>query len=146
MEIPPDTSHRIFEKEFKRGAVLSTIMRFREGSSKKKYLIVLNNQPADSETLLFMTTSKTDFFQKHPYISDHIKIEANALPIFPLLTIIDCRQVYYIRKAELKTKFQNGILSFEGVLSTQIMAKIDQVVAESRLISPRDRILILGWQ
>ena len=146
MEIPPDTSHRIFEKEFKRGVVLSTIMRFREGASKKKYLIVLNNQSSDLETLLFLTTSKADFFLKHPHILDHIKIEANAFPIFPLLTIIDCRQVHSIPRAELKTKFQNGILSFEGLLSSKIMTQIDQIVAESRLISPRDRILILGWQ
>ncbi len=146
MEIPPDTSHRIFEIEFKRGAVLSTVMRFREGSPKKKYLIVLNNQPSDSESLLFLTTSKIEFFQKHPQVSDQIKIEANASAIFSLPTIIDCRQVYSILRAELKTKFRNGILSFEGVLSAEIMTKIDQVVAESRLISPRDRILILGWQ
>lgn len=145
MEIPPDTSHKIFEKEFKRGVVLSTVMQFQD-LSKKKHLIVLNNQPADSETLLFLTTSKTDFFLKHPHISDHIKIEASVLQFFPLLTVIDCRQVHYIPRAELKKKFQNGILNFEGVLSVEIMAQIDQVVAQSRLISPRDRILILGWQ
>ena len=146
MEIPPDTSHKIFEKEFKRGVVLSTVMRFRDGQSKKKYLIVINNQPSDSETLYFLTTSKVDFFFKHPHILDRVKIEANALPFFPLLTIIDCRQVYYISREELKTKFQKGILIFEGILPVVVMAQIDQIVAQSRLISPRDRILILGWQ
>ena len=93
MQISPESLDKLFEKCFERGCVLATELHFSGGTSKKKYLIVLNQNPQDSETLLFLTTSKIEFFKKHPAFKDHVVINAGQLPYFPLETVINCHGV-----------------------------------------------------
>ena len=146
MHVPPEVADKFFEKDFNRGAVLATEMFFSDGTTRKKYLVVLNQHPADSETLLFLTTSKVDFYEKHSGLLDCIKVEVGTLPFFPLVTIINCRQVQPMPRAELKKRFREGKLIFLGNLPQNILEKIDQIVAASRLISVRHKKAILGWK
>lgn len=145
MKIPPHVADGVFEKELARGAILVTEMRFRQGESKWKYIIILNQRPTESPTLLFLTTSQIDFYDRYPSV-DHIRIEANRLPCFRRTTVIDCREVVSIARSELKKKFQEGVLKFSGHLPSGVMEQIDQIVARSRLISLRHKKAILGWQ
>lgn len=101
MDIPRHVSDEVFEREFKRGIVIRTELRFKQGQTKSKYLIVLNRNPAESDTLLFMTTSKTEFYDKYPHV-DHLRIRPSETPFFKLETIIDCRQIYEFSRNELK--------------------------------------------
>lgn len=144
MEIPPNISDATFEKEFVRGAILSTQMAFASGATKRKFLVVLNRQSADSESLLFLTTSQIVFYKKHPWV-DRIQIPAGSLSCFPLETVIDCREVYTLLRLDLKKRYQQGALGFAGHLPSEIVERIDQIVAASRFISPRHKKTILGW-
>ena len=144
MHVSPDVLDKLFEKCFQRGAVLATEMHFHTGISKKKYLIVLNQNPADAETLLFLTTSKIEFFKRSPSFKDHIIIDAGLLPFFPLDTAINCHGVQCMGRAELKRKYQDRKLEIAGNLPAEIMTRIDQIVAISRNISPRHKKIILG--
>ena len=40
----------------------------------EKYLVILNENPAESETLLFLTTSQLEFFKKHPTFKDSLSV------------------------------------------------------------------------
>lgn len=87
MDLPSHITDEIFGKEFKRGAILSTEMVFpKTGERKREYIIILNQNPAEAETLLFLTTSKTAYYDKHP-MADHIRIAVGTMPSFPLETM-----------------------------------------------------------
>ena len=144
MEVPSQAADHIFEAELVRGSVLRTEMQFPNGMKKPKYIIVLNKIPADSTTLLFLTTSQVDFYDRHPKV-DHIRIQANSLPCFPKETIIDCREVWPMDRVILKKRYQQGTLKFDAVLPAAHMEQIDRLVASSRFISLRYKKLILGW-
>ena len=119
-------------------------MHFHSGVTKKKYLIVLNQNPADSETLLFLTTSQVDFFKKNPSFKDHIIINAGVVPFFPLETVINCNGVQCMGRAELKKRYREKKLDIVGNLPKEIIEKIDKIVSVSRYISPRHKKAILG--
>ena len=82
MEVPSRVADEIFEKALARGVVLITEMRFSSGTRKLKYLVTLNKHPTDSTTLLFLTTSQTDYYDRFPHV-DHIRIKPKMLPFFP---------------------------------------------------------------
>jgi len=144
MELPEHLVGQAFDKQFTRGAIFYTEVQF--GSErKKKYLVVLNNHPNDSRTLIFLSTSKTGFYERHPHV-EHVRIAAGQIPCFPLETIIDCRTVYDFDRRELKVRFQQRLLSFAGNMPADIMQKIDQLIAASRFISQAHKKAILGWK
>ncbi len=144
MEVSSKASDQVFEKEFARGVVLITEMRFPSGTQKLKYIVVLNHHPADSTTLLFLTTSQTDYYDRFPYV-DHIRIKPNTVAFFPKETVLDCREVLSMERADLKRRYQEVALKFVGVLPQEYMDQIDQLVASSRFISRRHKKMILGY-
>ena len=146
MHVSPDVLDKLFEKYFVRGAVLATEMHFHSGVSKKKYLVVLNENPAESETLLFLTTSQLEFFKKHPAFKDHIIIKAGTVSFFSLETVINCNGVQCMGRIELKKRYQEKKLDIVGNLPAEIMEKINGIVASSRQISLRHKKIILGWK
>lgn len=145
VDIPHRVSDEVFEREFRRGLVIRTELRFKQGQTKSKYLIVLNKNPAKSDTLLFMTTSKTEFYDKYPHV-DHLRIKPIEVPFFELETIIDCRQVHEFSRAELKRRYREGVLAVAGTLPIEKMNQIDQLVAQSRFVSLAHKKVILGWK
>lgn len=142
MHVSPEDLDKLFEKYFKRGVVLATEIHFYSGVSKKKYLIALNQNAQDSESLLFLTTSKVDFFKRHPSFKDHISISAGQLPYFPLETVIDCHGVQCMGRG----RYRERKLDIVGDLPKEILEQIDQIVAASRYISLRHKKDILGWK
>ena len=144
MEVPAQAADHVFEKEFVRGAVLLTEMQFPNGTKKSKYIIVLNKTPADSATLLFLTTSQTDFYNRHQGL-DHVRLQANSLSCFPKETIIDCRKIWPMDRVSLKKRYQQGTLKFVGLLPQNYVEQIDRLVTSSRFISLRHKKAILGW-
>ncbi|MDP3722760.1 MAG: hypothetical protein Q8R91_04600 [Candidatus Omnitrophota bacterium] len=109
-----------------------------------KYLVVLNKHPADSPTLLFLTTSQVKYYDLFPHI-DHIRIKPNTLAFFPKETILDCREVLSMERADLKRRYQEAALKVVGVLPQDYLDQIDRLVASSRFISMRHKKMILGW-
>ena len=143
MEVSSKASDQIFEKEFARGVVLITEMRFPSGAQKLKYLVVLNHHPADSTTLLFLTTSQIGYYDRFPHV-DHIRIKPNTLAFFPKETVLDCREVLSMAREDLKRRYQEATLKFVGALPKEYMDQIDRLVALSRVISRRHKKMILG--
>ena len=144
MEVSSKAADQIFEKEFVRGGVLITEMRFPSGARKLKYIVVLNKNPAESPTLLFLTTSQTDYYDRFPHV-DHIRIQQNVVPFFPKETVLDCREVFAMDRADLKRRYREAALKFVGVLPQEYMDQVDKVVAASRTIAIRYKKQILGW-
>ena len=144
MEVSFKAADQVFEKEFARGVVLITEMQFPSGTRKLKYIVLLNKNPADLTTLLFLTTSQTDYYDRFPHL-DHIRIKPNALPFFPKETILDCREVFSMQREDLKRRYQETALKFIGTLPQDYIDQIDRLVASSRSISKRHKKIILGW-
>ena len=144
MEVSSKAVDRVFEKEFVRGGVLITEMQFPSGTRKLKYLVVLNKNPTDLPTLLFLTTSQTDYFDRFPHV-DHIRIKPNVLSFFPKETILDCREVFAMGREDLKRRYREAALKFAGVLPQEYMDQVDKIVAASRTIAIRYKKQILGW-
>lgn len=144
MEVPSKAADQVFEKEFVRGGVLITEMRFPSGTRKLKYIVVLNKNPADSPIVLFLTTSQTDYYDRFPHV-DHIRIKPNMLSFFPKETILDCREVFAIDREDLKRRYREAALKFVGVLPQEYLDQVDKIVAASRTIAIRYKKQILGW-
>ncbi len=137
---------KLFERLLKRGSVLLTQMHFSDGTSKRKYLIVLNQNPSEPETLLFLTTSKVDFYDQNPSFREHVRIKAGACALFSLETVINCRSIQSMPRAALKGRYMEKVLDIVGDLPPMIMAEIDAIVTTSRFIMPRHKKAILGWK
>ena len=146
MRISPADLEKLFERLFKRGAVIFTQMYFSDGTSKRKYLIVLNHDPAEPETLLFLTTSKVGFYEQNPSFREHIKIKAGVCDFFASETVINCRGVQSMPRAMLKKRYLEKKLNIVGELPSEIMGEIDKIVTVSRFIMPRHKKAILGWK
>ena len=108
-----------------------------------KYIVVLNKHSADSTTVLFLTTSQTDYYDRFPHV-DHIRIKPNTFTFFPKETVLDCREVFSMERKDLKRRYQEAALKFVGALSQECMDQIDRLVASSRFISRRHKKMILG--
>lgn len=145
VKVPNGICDDVFDKEFKRGSVIRTRIRFSSGTERHKFFIILNRNPQKDPTLIFLTTSKTDFFNKYPnYNKDIIRILPGELSYFTKETIIDCRVVYKISREDLKSNFRNNILGFIGELPSDKLQSIDRIVEQSFFISKEDKDIILG--
>ena len=144
MDVSLSHLDKLFEKFFDRGAVLATQIHLHSGVSKTKYLIILNRNPADSETVFFLTTSNPDFYDRHPEFKDYIRLAAKQFPFFPVETIINCRGVHSMARSELKRRYLARELEIVGALTTDLLKQIDQIVTESQYISPRHKKVILS--
>jgi len=135
----------IFERELKQGSVLRTKIQFADGTERNKFLIILNQDPATDPTLFFLTTSRLDFYQKHPnFNKDIICIKAGQLSFFPKETIIDCRNVNKKYRVDLKENFRKGVLVFAGSLPEETVEEMKRIIAQSFFIAKRDKDMILG--
>ena len=143
MDVPAQHLDRAFDEALIRGAVLRTDVQFTSGT-KPKYLIVLNHDPHDADSLVFLTTSHVAFYDKHPQV-DHIRVRAGELSCFPVETVINCREVEVFSRAALKVKYRRQLLDFRGQLPQPLLDNIDRFVVNSRVIPLRFKRLIMGW-
>ena len=144
MKIPPEFSNQAFEAAFKRSSVIKTKQHLSSGIEKDKFLIILNKCTHDEETFVFLSTTQLEFYERNPhFLKDCLKIEANKLEFFPRDTIINCREVQTVQRSDLKKRYQEGLLKFEGELLKEMMDEIDRIVASSRFLSPYQKNIIL---
>ena len=146
VNIPPEIYKSISEIKLKRGDVIKTVIKFRNDDIERPKFFILVSQNVKAECLLFViTTSKIEFFNNNPQFShDILRIAANQLFFFPKETIIDCRHPHPITKKELLKNFQERKLEFSGNLSPLYLKRIDEIIRNSRYISPKTKKLILG--
>ncbi|MFH1441949.1 MAG: hypothetical protein ABIH18_07930 [Candidatus Omnitrophota bacterium] len=145
IKLPSDISDPHFDQQFKRGVVIKTPIRFKDGKEKYKYIIILNYDISKDPVVFVLTTSQLEFYDKHPHFNKEIiRIKSGESSIFPKETIINCREVYKITKDKLKKNFRNNILQIEGELTQEILDNINKIIEKSFLISCADKELILG--
>ncbi|TKJ30212.1 hypothetical protein CEE39_08390 [bacterium (candidate division B38) B3_B38] len=139
---PPKIIDSAFRHALKRGAIICTVWEY-EIISKPKFFITLNKDLSLDVIYFFPTTSKIDWFNKHPkHESDIIRIPPKEISCFYLYTIIDCRQECYLAKSKLKKRFQEGELEFKEYLPNSYLRKLDEVIKNSSLLSPNIKKII----
>ena len=145
IDVPADISDNIFDRELKRGTVIRTQYQFPDGSTRNKYLIVLNHNISGPTIIFVFTTSRTEFYKKYPQFNpDILTLPVGAVSFFIKETVIDCRQVHKLSRDQLKRNFQEGLLQFAGELSANHLTRVDQIIRKSRFISSDDKKHILG--
>lgn len=145
IDVPPKACDSVFEKEFQRGCILKTKVAFSDGSSKNKYIVILNKSTQDEQAIFFVTTSQLDFYDKHPHFNtDIIRIKPGEMEFFPKETVINCRKLEKSPREQLKKRYASGMLKFVGILPEDTLKQIDEIVRNSRFISLSDKQSIIS--
>lgn len=145
VKLPAAISDPHFDQQFKRGIVVRTPVRFKDGREKQKYLVILNYDVSKDPILFVLTTSQLEFYNKNPHFNkDIIRIRSDSISFFSKETIINCREIHRIARDKLKESFRDNILQIEGELPQEILNNMDKIIEKSFFISPADKELILG--
>ena len=145
VDLPDGLTDNLFDDSIKRGAIIRTKFKFESGKESYKYFIAVSRDTASDPLVFIITTSKIDFYHKHPvFNNDIVGIQGKSLPYFPIDTVLDCRQIYPLSRQTLKENFRKQILEFCGELPEQLIQRIDDVVKTSKHISTKHKKLILG--
>lgn len=145
IKLPTSISDPLFEQQFKRGLVIKTPIRFKDGREKYKYLVILNNDVSKDLIVFVLATSQLEFYDRNPHFNkDIIRIKAGQIKFFPKETIINCREIHRITRDKLKESFQGNILQIEGELSAEMLNDVDKIIEKSFFISSVDKELVLG--
>lgn len=145
VKLPAAISDPHFDQQFKRGIIVKTPVRFKDGREKYKFLIILSHDVSNDPVLFVLTTSQLEFYDKNPHFNkDIIRIKAGSISFFPKETVINCREVHRIARDKLKGSFRDNILQIEGELPQEMLNDVDKIIEKSFFISPADKELILG--
>lgn len=145
VKLPAAISDPHFDQQFKRGIVVKTPVRFKDGREKHKYLVILNYDVSKDPILFVLTTSQLEFYNKNPHFNkDIIRIRAGSISFFSKETIINCREIHRIARDKLKESFRDNILQIEGELPQEMLNDVDKIIEKSFFISTADKELILG--
>ena len=145
IDVPKEVSNDVFDKEIKRGSILKTLFLCHDGREKPKYYIIVSSSKEADPLIFVISTSQLDFYNRNPRFNTEIlRISVGLIDCFSLDTIIDCTRVYRMPRWKLKKNYQENILRFCGELSTGYLSQIDNIIKKSRLISNRNKKLILG--
>jgi|GEM_PF-2008778 len=145
IKLPDEICDSTFEGNLRRGCVIRTLLKCYDGKDRPHYFVTLTNSPNQSTQVFVVATSRIDFYEKNPFFNrDILRISANQLSFFPKDTIIDCRKIHVFDRSMLKERFRDNDLQFTGVLPDTYLTQLINIVNKSRLISKKDRLLILG--
>lgn len=147
MKLPAEALKKLFQASLKRGTVYKTLYHSPDtGISKEKYFVLVSGDPKQADPVFFfITTSKTDFYDKHPHIQkDFVVVEKGEAACFSLRTLINCRRIETFSRAILEDRFVHGACEVAGEVPGAILWEIDEAVRKSDLLSDAERIAILG--
>ncbi len=105
-----------------------------DGKTHNKYIVVLNSSSTFATILFVLTTSKVDFYNRHANLPV-VRIPSNKLACFPLETIIDCREVRTIARADLLNRYREDKIEYVDRLDNSILDTIVCTVCTSRTVS-----------
>ena len=147
IDLPVGAFRSVLNSQLSRGKVLLTQIVFPEGPLFKR-MILLNNNFSEEDIYYLLTTSRVGFYVKYgnrePQKGNYIYIIKGGTPINsnePM--IIDCREVYDIKKEKLVENYKSKMLRYLGDMPEEIMTKIDKIISASRLISQKIKIHII---
>jgi len=141
IDLPEIVLRKNLDSQLVRGKVLSTKIIFPKGSRFKRMLLLNKNFSEENVYYLF-TTSQVRFYIKHkdevPLKGNFIYIKKGGTPLNsdePM--VIDCRNIYPIKKEKLLENYKNKILRYRGDMPKEIMTEIDKIISASKLIPPK---------
>lgn len=139
IDLPVGAFRSVLNSQLARGKVLLTQIVFPEGPLFKR-MILLNNNFSEENIYYLLTTSKVGYYAKYgnrePQKGNYIYIKKGGTPINsnePM--IINCREVYIIKKEKLIENYKNKMLRYLDDMPEEIMTKIDKIISASKLIS-----------
>ncbi len=127
-----------------------TDFRFQDGSSKNKFWIALVCKIIDpkdgSEVKIpsLIPTSQWEKYENHPNrLIDTVILEPGESQFFPKKTILDLKNIQWVREKDLYIAIHTGRLTFKGTLEEDICRKVEHAIREAETLSPRDiRVLL----
>jgi len=147
IDLPPGLTDDAFDDRFERGTVIRTLVRFDDGTTAYKRLVVANTDCSDRSTdiLHFLCTSKTDFYLGNRWVqNDCLMVSAaDAGDAFDRSIAIDLRRTFTIRKSDLKSRYLGGELDFLGSLPAAVIDDMNEKITQSRQLSQEQKRIIL---
>lgn len=147
IDLPKDVLRSPLASQLIRGNVLRTKIIFPQGPRFKR-LILLNNNFSEDDIYYIHTTSQVGIYKinkNHPAFKDNFIYLQKGQTRFNSNEnmVINCREVYEIKKEKLLENYKNKILNFLGIMPKKIMTEIDTIISVSRLISPKIKTHII---
>ncbi|MGB7282876.1 MAG: hypothetical protein WBE13_11490 [Candidatus Acidiferrum sp.] len=135
----------LFQGKYKRGTIIRFQMECDDPNRefRNKFGIVLNKDTSEAEALLAITTTNLAPFASGRFDDDIFRIDPGAYGCFDKPTILSLREIRPENIADLKNLCQDGQLTFEGDMTPDDLALIEQKVIHSRLIERKYKKRIL---
>ena len=147
IDLPENLINESFDENLCQGTVIYYVDLRLEVEIKNKFLVLLNSDCSQYNLHFFLTTSQMKFYITHRKLREYfVFIPENAVTLFPLPTLIDCRYPFPLSRTKLREKYGHQQLVFKGVLPDQFMGKVIKIIRDSKLISPKIKKLILPLQ
>jgi len=145
VDLPADLTDFAFDAKFKKGMVAKVEgFVFADGTTRDKYIVVLNRDASASQAIFFLTTSKTEFYKTNTIAQTNaVVVPPGKVSFFPLETVVNCREAHSMKRVDMKKKFGDHQLTFKGHLPDDVLLQIEAVVSKSILIPPAITKMIL---
>jgi hypothetical protein len=144
-KFPPQAIDLLFQGKYKRGAIIRFQMECDDPNREFRYKfgVVLNKDTSEPEALLAITTTNLAPFAGRSFEDDILRIDPGTYGCFDKPTILSLREIRAENVADLKGLCQDGQLTFEGDVTPDDLALIEQIVIRSRLIEGKYKKRIL---
>ena len=135
----------LFQGKYKRGAIIRFYMECDDPKRdfRYKFGVVLNKDTSEDESLLAITTTNLKPYASGHFENDILRIDPGAYACFDQPTILSLREIRPENVADLKALGQEGQLTFEGDMTADDLALIEQKIIHSRLIEGKYKKRIL---
>ena len=137
----------LLEGHFDRQLARGRLIRFRANrdtlshgnlTERFKYGLVLNTDCSESTTLLAFRISRLAYYDRNPQFAGNVlRFAVGSYAAFSIDTILNLREVLSTEREKLRAQILSGDLKFEGELSAPDLARVDTILAASRLIALR---------
>ena len=142
MKLPKEFLAKHFDASFKRGAIIKFLMTDPDDPAierRYKYAMVVGLDCAEPESYLLLATSKVDKIEPiRKRIPDGFHdLVVGDYPWVTMPTALDLRKARCYPRDELIEKMHQELLTFEGQLASEEIAKIDAKLRGSGQIEMR---------
>jgi hypothetical protein len=124
--------------------------RFPNGTSKNKYWIALVCRVIDpknnSEELIpsLIPTSQWEKYQSHSqWLIDTVVLEPKESQFFPKKTVIDLKNIQWVKKDLIFKALEDKKLTHLGTLEKEVIQKIEEAIENSVTLSWKDIKILL---
>ncbi|MEO2065250.1 MAG: hypothetical protein ABGX17_01965 [Desulfurobacteriaceae bacterium] len=124
--------------------------RFKDGSSKDKYWIALVckviHPKTGSEELIpsLIPTSQWEKYKAHPrWLIDTVVLEPGESKFFPKRTILDLKNIQWVKEETVYHALKNRKLTYLGTLEESIIIRVEKAIREAETLSPKDIKILL---